>query len=127
MATLIKVKVDIDISGIEDHFRDLCNDKTTMLEIHNAFAKKCDPYVPMLNGPLHESGLANVTSEYVEYGDPNVPYARYQYYGVDFNHTIEKHPLATAKWDEAMMRDRGDEFEKEVKDILVRRYRELYG
>ena len=31
MATLIDVKVEIDISGIEDHFRDLCNDKTAML------------------------------------------------------------------------------------------------
>lgn len=127
MATLIAVKIEVDTTGIEDHFTELCQDKQTMLEINNAFAAECDPYVPMLNGPLHESGLANVTPEYVEYGNANVPYARYQYYGVEFNHTTEYHPQATALWDEAMFRERGDVFDEKVRAILVRRYNELYG
>lgn len=127
MATLVKFKLEIDTSEIEDHFEDLCNDKQTKLEINNYIAKMFDPYVPMLNGPLHESGLANVTPEYIEYGNANVPYARYQYYGVEFNHTIEKHPQATALWDEVMMQEHGEEVEEHIKDILARRYKELYG
>lgn len=37
------------------------------------------------------------------------------------------HPLATKEWDKAMMIDKGEEFTKQVKDILVRRAKELYG
>ena len=127
MATMLNVNVQVDISGIENHFVDLCKDKQTMLEIHNTLAAECDPYVPMLNGQLHESGLANVTAEHVEYGNSNVPDARYQYYGVEFNHTVEHHPKATALWDEVMMQERGDIFSEKVREILVRRYKELYG
>lgn len=127
-STLIDFSVEVDLTGIEDHFQDLCHDDTTMLEVHNKFASMCDPYVPMLNGPLHESAFAQVTPKYVRYGGTeDVPYARYQYYGTEFNHTIEKHPQATALWDKVMMQERGEEFSEAVKEILVRRYKELYG
>ena len=127
MATIVNLKVEIDTSGMEEHFTDLCNDKQTKLEVNNYLAKMFDPYVPMLHGPLHESGLANVTPEYIEYGNAEVPYARRQYYGVDFNHTIEKHPQATALWDEAMFREHGEEVDEQIRAILIRRYKELYG
>lgn len=37
------------------------------------------------------------------------------------------HPQATDHWDKAMMREHGDEFIAQVKEILIRRARELYG
>lgn len=37
------------------------------------------------------------------------------------------HPQATDHWDKAMMREHADEFTEQVKQILIRRARELYG
>lgn len=123
----VDVQTEVNLSGLEDRFRNLYYDSNARLEIHNLLAKMCDPYVPFLNGPLSQSAFANVTSDYVQYGGSNVSYARYQYYGVGFNHTKDVHPKATALWDQAMMQERGEEFVNEVKKILVRRYKELYG
>lgn len=119
----MSVTVSVDNLAIKYTLDQLIDDKT-MLAIHNTFAKMCDPYVPMLEGPLHESGLAGVTPHYVEY---NVPYAHYQYVGENFNHTTEHHPKATAFWDKVMMSEKGDEFRQEVEQILLRRAKELYG
>lgn len=112
MATKIEVKLDRKLKKALEKV----NDPITMLAVHNTLAKKCDPYVPFLEGPLSQT--IQVSSEGVRYIQP---YARRQYYGVNFNHTLEYHPLATAKWDEAMMRDKGDEFRAEVKAIIQRR------
>lgn len=122
MSELIKVKVTVDVDGIADRFNDLCKDPTLMLSIHNLLAKKCDPYVPFLHGPL--SRTVEITPEYIEYVQP---YAHYQYHGEHFNFTKDKHPLATAFWDEAMLKDHRDEFEEEIRQRFVRRYKELYG
>lgn len=92
------------------------NDANTMLAIHNTLAKMCDPYVPFLNGPLSQTN--EVSAKGVTYIQP---YARYQYYGNDFNHTTDYHPLASAEWDKAMLRDHGEEFNQEVANILKRR------
>ena len=95
------------------------NNPTTMVAIHNTLAKRCDPYVPFLNGPLSQTNV--VSKEGVRYIQP---YARYQYYGTNFNHTTDYHPLASAQWDKAMLRDHKDEFTQEVKDIIVWRIRQ---
>lgn len=126
MGKFINVEVQISESSLVNKIENLLDD-TTMLEIHNLLAKMCDPYVPMLEGPLHESALAQVTPEYVQYGNSNVPYARYQYYGTEFNHTLDYHPRATALWDKVMMSEQGDLFRQQVTEILKRRARELYG
>lgn len=97
-------------------------DSQTMLEIHNLYAKMMDPYVPFLEGPLSQT--VEVTPAYVKYIQP---YARYQYHGVNFNHTKDYHPLASAEWDKAMMRDKGEEFKAQVTEILRRRAKVLYG
>lgn len=120
----VNVTVEVNEPAIQNRLTNICHDDKTMLEIHNLFAKMCDPYVPYLNGPLSLSGMANVTSDGVRY---TTPYAHYQYTGIYFNHTIEVHPLASALWDKAMMRDKGDLFVETVRRILVRRAKELYG
>lgn len=98
------------------------NNPTTMIAIHNTLAKRCDPYVPFLNGPLSQT--FQVSAEGVRYIQP---YARYQYYGDGFNFTRDYHPLASARWDKAMLRDHGDEFNQEVKDIIVWRLKQSGG
>lgn len=110
----VKVKIDHRIISYKLHGQiEKVNNPTTMLAIHNTLAKRCDPYVPFLNGPLSQTNI--VSAEGVRYIQP---YARYQYYGTDFNFTRDYHPLASAMWDKAMLRDHGTEFYQEVKDII---------
>lgn len=120
MSQVIKVKAEVDVTGIEDKFESLCNDPSTMLEIHQLLVRMCDPYVPFLNGPLSQT--VEISPEFVRYTQP---YAHYQYKGVGFNHTLDYHPLASAEWDQAMMRDKREEFVQEVRNILVRRAKQL--
>lgn len=126
------------------------NNATTMLTIHENLAKRCDPYVPMDEGMLAQTVV--ITPQEVRYVQP---YARYQYYGEIYGpnipikengevvgwfsppglpkhptgrqmqHSTEKHPLATSKWDKAMLRDHGEEFYKEVEDILRWRWKRV--
>lgn len=117
--------INVDVEVFDNHILDKLDeiaDEKTMLEIHNLLAKMCDPYVPFLNGPLSQTN--EVTPESVRYIQP---YARYQYYGTEFNHTTDVHPLATAMWDKVMMSEHGDEFRIQVEEILRRRLREIYG
>ena len=120
-STKVTANVYIDASGIDDKLTSLLTPEI-MLELHNLFAKMCDPYVPFLEGPLSQTvEVRSDRNTYIQ------PYARYQYYGTEFKHTLDYHPLASAKWDEAMMTDKGEEFLEQVKQILIRRAKELYG
>ena len=128
------------------------NNPTTMLAIHNNLARMCDPYVPMQEGNLAQQTV--ITPESVTYTQP---YARYQYYGEIYgpnipiyedgiiigwfsrpgvkkqptgrfmSHSKEKHPLATSFWDKAMMRDHGDEFNREIEQLLRWRLMKVGG
>lgn len=136
---------------------DLEKDDATMLEIANLFAKMCDPYVPFMEGVLSQSGLAQVKPGLVTYGNDLVPYAHYIYEGEIYgpnipivengeivgwfsppgktknptgrqmSYTKDYHPRATRHWDEVMMQEKGDEFNAQVEQILIRRIKELYG
>lgn len=113
--------VAINDKAIEDKINNLVDDGT-MVEIHDLFAKIVNPWVPMLEGPLSQNLV--ITPQYVRYLQP---YANYQYWGTEFNHTIEKHPLASAMWDQVAMETEMEKFEQGVKNILRRRAKELYG
>ena len=147
----VKIDVNMDVSKLTKQFEDLKNDNV-MYQIHDLFAKMCDPYVPMYEGVLSQG--VQIEKDKVIYPPP---YAHYQYIGevygpnipifedgvlVGFfsppgqkkhptgrpiNYNKEKHPLATKEWDKAMMDARGEEFLKYVKDILMQRCKELYG
>ena len=143
---IITTKIKVNEEEIGARIEEVINDEA-MLEIHNLFAKMMEPYVPF------GSDLASieVTPEYVKY---DTPYAHYHYEGLVYGPNIpiiedgivvgwfsipgkKKHPtgaelkfkkpLASAHWDEAMMRDKGEEFVAQVKQILQRRARELNG
>lgn len=121
MSEILKVDVNVNAIALEQKLQNMLDSKAT-LEIHNLLAKMCDPYVPFLNGPLSQTVV--VTPDYIQYTQP---YAHYQYTGTHFNHTKDFHPLASAEWDKAMLRDHREEFVQQVKEILVRRAQELYG
>lgn len=121
MSQLITLDLNVNEKAIENKITNLL-DSTTMMQLHTLLAKECDPYVPFLEGPLSQT--LNITPDYVAYTQP---YARYQYYGEHFNHTIDYHPKATAFWDKVMMSERGEAFIKQAEEILRRRAKELYG
>ena len=121
---MASVEIDLTKFNIQSIISELNQipDEQTLIAISNTLAKRCDPYVPFLNGPLSQTH--EVTAEGVRYIQP---YARYQYYGDSFNHTLDYHPLASARWDEAMLRDHKEDFEKEITKIIEWRLQQLNG
>ena len=146
-----RVDVFIDEVAIRHKLEALIDD-STKAAIHNLLAKMCDPYVPFADGTL--STNLEINSKYVRYISP---YAHYQYTGEVYGPNIpiiengqivgwfsipgktkhptgekltysgDVHPQATDHWDQAMMREHGDEFTEQVKQILIRRAHQLYG
>lgn len=112
----VKVDIKVDLHGLADKLDSIQEDDEAMLEINNILARYCDPYVPYLNGPLSRD--VEVSPHGVLYVQP---YARRQYYGDNFRHTVDTHPLASARWDEAMMRDHEYEFLDEVEQVILKR------
>ena len=134
--------------GILEHIVD----DSTMYAVHNLFAKMCDPYVPFQEGVLSQT--LEITPQWVRYVQP---YSHYIYTGLVYGPNIPimengvivgwfsppgqkkhptgkriqygtgVHPKASAEWDKAMMQEHGDEFNEQVKQILIRRAAELYG
>ena len=145
----MSITVTLPTDILDKKLKDLVDDET-MLQVHNLFAKMCDPYVPMDEGILAQS--LDITSEGVTYKQP---YAHYQYTGLVYgpnipimengiivgwfsrpgqtktptgeylNYSKEKHPLASSEWDKAMMRDKGNEFKQQVLEILKEKARKL--
>lgn len=76
MKPFLNITLQFDEKAIGAKISDLANDEITMKQIHTAFAKIIDPFVPMRQGILASS--ATPTKDYVEYAGP---YAHYQYMG----------------------------------------------
>lgn len=125
MAQIVTTSINLDEMKLKRRIRrrlDHIIDETLMLQIHAAFERYCEPYVPFLTGILSQT--TRVFPEYVEY---IAPYAHYQYVGTHFNHTLIYHPKATAYWDKVMMTEQGDAFLEEVKALIQRRAKQVYG
>ena len=146
MAINIKIDAHINVKKLTKQIEAIKNDKV-MYEIHNKFAKNCDPYVPMDTGTLAESALRGVYKDKVVWAGP---YAHYMYMGELYlapngsswakkdekkypsgrplQYSKEKHMLATKEWDKAMMAGpRRKIFLKEAKEVILDRFKELYG
>lgn len=92
-------------------------------KVQKYFTKRCadhmDKYVPMDKGNLREY---KINGNLIIY---EVPYARYQYYGVSktgkkLNYNTDKHRLATSYWDKKMVTNEMDDIVKEVQDFVNR-------
>lgn len=114
--------VEVNERLLQDKLDVIANDDRVMLQINNELARIIDPWVPFLEGALAQT--IEVDPKGITYTQP---YATRQYYGVDFNHTKDYHPLASAMWDEAAMTVKREEFERIVENIVTKRLGELYG
>ena len=74
-------------------------------------------YVPLKTSVLQKSAQINtvIGSGIVRW---KTPYARTQYYGVNFDHSQQKNPNACAKWFEAAKARKMKQWEKLVNDTV---------
>ena len=93
-------------------------------DIGRKFAKIVDPWVPYDTGKLSKDitiGTSAISGgiDVVYTAD----YASKQYYGDEFHHKTEVHPLASAHWADVAMQTEREHFVKEVEDLIRERYR----
>lgn len=138
----MKMKDDTVLVKLRYNITNIPKNEALMTECHNLLAKYLEPYVPMDEGNLAHN--ISVTSKAVSYLSP---YAHYQHEGVVYGPNIpiiengvivgwwsppnkqptgaslqystEKHPLATHHWEQAMMRDKSDEFKSDIEDKIL--------
>lgn len=91
--------------------------KKTALFAADELNKLMFDYVPMDTGSLARNVDVTATDSVgtVHYTSP---YAVYQYYGEGFAFSKNKHPLATARWDKAMMQQKGAQFIRSVQAFV---------
>lgn len=105
----MSAKIKVDISGVSKKASKICRNEGLGRFAAESFARLMTPYVPMDTGTLSQSYS---TEPYkVIY---NQPYAHRLYEGKGFNFSREKHPLATAHWDEAAKAAKGTQFANEL-------------
>lgn len=136
------MKVDFRWNKPVDSITDRFAGKDVQLFMANAAKRLMTPYVPSINGESGASLSGNVRV-YTENRGGVVhyisPYARYQYYGkvmvskrpgvkgsekivkqptTPLKYSKFQHPLATSKWDKAMMAARKDELVRSVQEYV---------
>ena len=142
----IKANVEVNFVKIETKFARFMDDENLGLQLHNELARQLNPYVPMQTGMLSQNVL--ITPKYVQYVSPyahyqytglvygpNIPIIENGVItgwfsppgkgtkhptGKSINYSHELHPLATHHWDQAMLRDRKDEFIASIERIIKR-------
>lgn len=76
----------------------------------------CSPYVPMNTGYLDQT--VDITTEYVHY---KAPYAHKIWTGEDMKFSRDKHPLATARWERAMVISKGQQLANDISNYKKRK------
>lgn len=94
----------------------IVNNKDVGLFTAETCARYMNPYVPMDTGMLSQNYITEPWK--VTYTQP---YARYQFLGTEFNHNLEHHPLATARWDQATQASKSMEIAMEIEEYIRRR------
>lgn len=90
-----------------------------LLFASNEWRKLYNPFVPMASGLLANDAVQVYVEDGIGIIHHTVPYARRQYFGTTHNFSKEKHPLASAKWDDAARSaGRGNQLIKSVQDYI---------
>ena len=87
----IRIETDIDVPRRMRQINDDAFWTFAASEWHGLYS----PFVPLQEGNLMET--VDITPKQIEH---NVPYAHYQYAN-SLDHSTNKHPLASRRWDEA--------------------------
>lgn len=91
--TISVADVSVDVKGLTDGAE---NDRGFWTYAASEWHRLYSDYVPMDEGTLTNSVI--IRPKEIEH---TAPYAQYQYNGTNFNFRRDKHPKASAKWDQA--------------------------
>lgn len=109
------VKMTLKLNNIKGTSDRILGSRAVGMFVSETCARYMAPYVPMDGGQLYQNYTAEPFK--VTY---NQPYASRQYHGTHFNFRKDKHPLATAEWDKAMLSVRRDELASEISAFITR-------
>lgn len=98
------MRVETDLKGVAKKIKQIANDERVGLFFTTEAGRLMDPYTPMDTGMLYQN--KTITKNSITY-EQN--YAKPMFEGQGLNFSKEKHPLATAHWNDAMMSARGHE------------------
>lgn len=115
MSSFVHTTIKLDVPAIQQKLMSSIYTDQNMIEIHQKLAEIVNPWVPYDTGNLSKD--ITVTAQGVTY---NAPYAAKQYYGDEFVHNKDHHPLATSHWGEVAMQTQKDRLAKEAEIILKR-------
>ena len=109
----LKLKIDFDPDTVQLRFRESASRAQKKLD--SAVLKDSNFYCPMYQSVLQKSGIAHtvIGSGQIIW---RTPYARAQYYGMNFDHKKSNNPYATAKWFETAKSKKLNEWKKLVYD-----------
>lgn len=116
----MRFTIEVDEKAIMGQIDKLITDPSTMLEVQALFANTIDPWIPYDTGNLAHN--ISIDPEGVTY---RAHYATKNYYNTEIAHKTDKHPLATAYWDEVAMQTEKDAFIKRVEEIFNRKAGEM--
>jgi len=93
---MLEMNVNIDLTGIDKKLSEANLDKGQKA-MANQMLGDIDNFVPYREGSLSSKATISLDGKELHY---NEPYAKRMYYGdLDWNWTVEKHPLAGPGWD----------------------------
>lgn len=113
------MNVEVSLQNAIKNKLEKLNKPETKIQIHQVLKEMCDPYVPYNTGQLANSAKVDFDGVHYSATDNGRQYASEAYEGVDMNFRKDQHPLASAHWDKAMLRDHRGEFNTKVKEIIV--------
>lgn len=108
------VRIDIDVDFKKAGLSKMQSDKVRLFALNSAF-RLMNPYIPMDTGTLSQT--VDITSACIHF---KVPYADRIFNGDGMDFSKEKHALATAHWEQAMMSAKSAQLSREVTAYLKR-------
>lgn len=109
------ISVKTDLRGVPKKVKKIASDDRVGMFVASESARLMGPYVPMDTGMLYQQVVLEPFE--VTYTQP---YAEAIYNGEGYDFSKEKHPLATAKWDQAMISAKGIELANSITEYIKR-------
>lgn len=116
MDDFVNIDVQVNEAAIQAKIQNIINREDVKTEANRIFANIIDPWIPYDTGNLAHN--ITVNAEGVTY---HADYAAKNYYGDDIRHKTDKHPLATAHWDDVAMQTEMDNLTSQITDMIVRK------
>lgn len=109
------MKVKTEMAGVPRKIRKIATNNQVGLFLASEIERQMVPYVPMDTGMLYQTTQLEPFRVIYEQ-----EYGKAMYYGEGLNFRREKHPLATAHWDRAMIVAKKNDIASAVSEYIKR-------